>query len=298
VIQKVSLRTVGFKKPARQAMFSRNNLICLLLIILFSAAGCSFERMRVTANEDQQPENFIRLVLNRRTSSFSLYYLVDPQAMRYEPLFNNQNPAASSLAVNVNGRVHRLGQSRAFRTNIERRDEHPALVFQSPFLIVEQVFSPVSTPGSSHTNGVMITINIHNVSESQSSVGLRFIIDTILSEGRGRGSFIVGDRTVTRETLFTGETGERYWVSRGQRVSLMGNIAAPAGYNIIAPDFVHMANWDRLYGASWRLRYSQRRSFNPRGDSAVCYYYEPLTLESGASVTYTIFLTTEDTAWY
>jgi len=246
-------------------------------------------------------DGFFRLILNERTGDFSLYFLFDPAASRYEPLFNASAPSASFLSVSVDGSVHRLGESRTFRTGYERVDGNPALVFESSTLKISEVFSPVKTANSPVVNGVKITITVENKGVQKSSVGIRLLIDTHLGEGQGRVPFITNSQLITNEILIEGASGEKFWLSRGDRVALMGSILSPLN-NSRPPDFVHIANWKRLNDVPWRLRYYEGRSFNSLpysiGDSAVCYYYEPVDLESGRSFTYTIFLTTEDIAWY
>jgi len=244
---------------------------------------------------------FFRLILNERTGSFSIYYLFDPGASRYEPLFNTAIPAASFLSISVDGRIHRLGESLAFRTSYERVNGNPALVFESSSLRVSEVFSPVKTASSPVANGVSITITVENKGAQRSAVGVRLLIDTHLGEGRGKVPFITSSQVINNETLIEGRSGEKFWVSRGDNAALMGSILSPLN-NTRPPDFVHMANWKRLNDVPWRLRYFEGRSFNnipySIGDSAVCYYYEPANLDSGNSFSYTIYLTTEDTAWY
>jgi hypothetical protein len=193
-----------------------------------------------------------------------------------------------------------LGESRTFRTSYESLEGNPALIFESQSLKISEIFSPVKTANSSVVNGVMITINVENKGQ-RSNVGLRLLIDTHLGEGRGKVPFITNSQVITNETLIEGASGETFWLSRGDRVSLMGSILSPLN-DSKPPDFVHIANWKRLNDVPWRLRYFEGRSFNnipySIGDSAVCYYYEPAVLESGGSFSYTIFLTTEDIAWY
>jgi len=265
-----------------------------LLFLTFFIAALSLSASEIT-------DGYFRLILNERTGSFSIYFLFDPGAMRYEALFNTSVPASSFLSVNVDGRIYRLGESRTFRTSYERLEGNPALVFESPFLRISEVFSPVKTANSSVANGVRITINVENKGIQRSSVGLRMLIDTHLGEGRGKVPFITSSQVITNETLIEGTSGERFWLSRGDRVSLMGSILSPLN-NSRPPDYVHIANWKRLNDVPWKLRYYEGRSFNnipySIGDSAVCYYYEPAALEGGSSFTYTIFLTTEDISWY
>jgi len=246
-------------------------------------------------------DGFFRLILNERNGSFSLYFLSDPGAARYEPLFNASLPSASFIAVNVDGQVHRLGESRAFRAGYERLEGNPALVFESSSLKISEIFSPVKTANSPVVNGVKITVSIENKGIQRTSVGLRMLIDTHLGEGRGKVPFFTNSQMITKETLIEGNSGEKFWISRGDTVTLMGSILNPVE-NSRPPDFVHIANWKRLNDVPWRLRAYEGRSFNyipySIGDSAVCYYYEPAVLESGGTFSYTIFLTTEDIAWY
>jgi len=246
-------------------------------------------------------DGYLRLILNERNGSFSLYFLFDPETTRYEAMFNASIPAASFLSVNVDGRIYNLGESRTFRTSYERSDGSPSLVFESSFLKVSQIFTPVKTSNSPVVNGVMITVNVENKSNQRSSVGLRLLLDTHLGEGRGKVPFFTDSREITNETLIEAKSGEKFWLTRGERVSLMGSFLSPFN-NSRPPDYIHIANWKRLNDVPWKLRFYEGRSFNnlPYSieDSAVCYYYEPSVLESGASFSYTIFLTTEDISWY
>jgi hypothetical protein len=280
-----------------------------VFLFFFAVGGCK----SFTSEEDIEvlPQNepvkfaddgYIRLILNERTGGFSLYYLSDPQTMRYEPLFNSNDPLASFLSVYADGNVYRLGNSRQFTTRIERYNGDPAYIFESPFLRVTQVFTPVKTSSSQTANGVMITIMIRNTGTQRSSAGVRMLIDTNLGEGRRRIPFLTNLQVVSSEILLEGNTDERFWVSRGSKMSLMGSIVNPVESLGKGPDLVHIANWKRLYDAPWSLKFSPGRSFNnlPHsiGDSAVCYYFGPDTLDRDKTTIYTVFLTTEDLPWY
>ena len=265
----------------------------VLFIVLFITV--------LNLNAADNMSGYLRLIIHERTGSFSLFYLSDPASVRYEPLFNASDPAASFISVSVNGRIYRLGQSKAFSTAYERINGNPALVFESPFLRVSEIFSPVRTANSPGVNGVRITINIENTGSYRANVGLRMLLDTHLGEARGMVPFITNNQLIESETLIRGLSGDKFWLSIGENVTLMGSILNPFNTSK-PPDFVHIANWKRLNDVPWRLRYFEGRSLNnipySIGDSAVCYYYEPLPLESGKSFTYSIFLTTEDVAWY
>jgi hypothetical protein len=300
-------------------MFSRKVLrgrglltVFAFLFFFFGAGSCKsliteedIENKTQTANADTvniPDDGFIRLVLNERTGGFLLYYLADPQTMRYEPLFNSNDPMASFLSVYVDGNVYRLGSSRQFTTRIERYKGDPAYIFESPFVKVTQVFTPFKTSSSQTANGVMITIIIRNTASPRSSVGVRMLIDTNLGEGRKKVPFLTNLQVVSSEMLIEGNSDESFWVSRGNKTALMGSIVSPVEGLGKGPDFVHIANWKRLNDSLWILPFSPGRSFNnlPHsvGDSAVCYYFGPEMLDRDKIITYTVFLTTEDLAWY
>jgi len=220
----------------------------------------------------------------------------------YEPLFISRNPRSSYVSVSVNDKIYRLGRSRAFKTSIIRLDGDPAFVFESDFLRVTKAFTPVRTSGSANANGIKVTITVYNTSEEEIEFALRFLLDTALGEEMGRFPFVTEKQIITGEMIIKGSSGERYWLSSGESVSLMGSIVNPVDSNSIIPDYIHFANWKRLNDVPWNLRYAEGRSFSnfpySINDSAVCYYYEPVHLGMGGYLAYTIFLTTEDIDWY
>lgn len=254
------------------------------------------------STENIPDDGYIRLVLNDKKGCFTLYYLSDPKTMRYEPLFNSNDTSASFLSVLVDGEIYRLGSSKKFKTKIERDKKDMAFIFESSFLKVTQVFSPVRTSGSQVANGVKITMNIQNIGTERSFVGLRMLIDTDLDEGNKNTPILTNTQVVSSELLIEGNSNDRYWLTRGKKISLMGSIVNPVESSGKGPDLVHIANWKRLRDTQWRLPYLKGRSFNnlpySSGDSAVCYYFGPEMVDRNKILTYTVFLTTEDTAWY
>lgn len=245
-------------------------------------------------------EGRIKLYVNEKTGGISLYYLKDSQ--NYEPLFNDRENKASYLSVRVNGSVYKLGYSGRFKTRVENQNGYPLVIYESPNLAITEAFTPVRTTSSQEANGIQITITIRNMSNTAVSTGLKVLLDTSLGEVNKNEHFITNKQVISKETLFRKEDSELFWVSKNQNISLMGSIVDPVNNNSKAPDFVHFANWRRLYNASWMLKFSQNRSFNyspySMYDSGVAYYWEPEGLEPGRSLTYSIYLTTEDIQWY
>lgn len=265
-----------------------------ILVLLLS--GCASGRKTGEEIVNEIKEGNIHLTLNEKKGSFSLFYLSDPQTMRYVPLFNSVEPPASYTSISVDKKITKLGEKN-FKARLVSIGGYPAFLFDSSAVTVTQTFIPVKTANSPVINGVMITYTVRNNTEKNYSIGLRISIDTELGEGRGKTPFYIDNNDVTGETLIEKDSLHMSWVSRNDTVSLMGSIINPLDDSQKKADYIHFANWRRLYTSSWQLRYSQGRSFG--GDSAVCYFYEPSILESGGSFIYTIFLSAEDDArWY
>jgi hypothetical protein len=140
-----------------------------------------------------------------------------------------------------------------------------------------------------------MTIRIENKNERQLAVGLRFLLDTHLGEKGQTPPFATDLRSIFSETLINPGDGDRWWVSRSDSLALMGSIPGTDG---AGKSFIHIANWKRLNDVPWRMGYSQGRNFNflpySVGDSAVCYYYEPVFMERGEARTISIQLAVED----
>jgi len=257
--------------------------------------------------EDKQDDiipddGYIRLVLNQKKGSFTLYYLADQKTMRYEPLFSSNDSSSSILSVIVDGEIYKLGRSNIFKTRIEKNGRDTALIFESSFLKVTQTFTPIRTSSAQAANGVMVTITMQNTATQRSFAGLRMLLDTTLGEGANGTPILTNTQAISSETILEGGSSERYWISRGKKVSLMGSIVNPVAVRGKGPDLVHIANWKSLRNAPWRLNYSQGKPLNKQpsrlGNSAVCYYFGPEMIDRNKTLTYTIFLTTEDVAWY
>ena len=290
-------------------MIFRKDFFLYLLLVVFLFFGCTTTE-EVSDNSILQDisthfpasDGFIRLILDERTGSFSLYYLTDPVNMSYEPLFSARDPSTSYLSVSVDGNIHHPGRSNLFSTKIDTINGFPAIIFESSFLLITKTFTPLKTPGSQFANGAAITITIQNKSRVGAFVGLRMLLDTELSEYQRGISFITSEKLISGELIIEGSSGDNFWITRGENVSLMGSITVPPEYNSRVPDYIHIANWKRLSDVPWRLPYYEGRSFTffpySINDSAVCYFYEPALLPVGSSFTYVIFLTTEDIGFY
>jgi hypothetical protein len=267
-----------------------------LLLLLIAGCACTWGAARLPALSFRQ--GLIRLDIHESTGRFSLYCMTDPETERYEPLFTSEDPRTSFVAVNIDDRVYRLGEASVFSIELDsRRPTAPAIVFQSPFLVVRQEFLFITTPGSAQVNGVKLAIRVENTGTGTANVGLRVLIDTNLGEGFGAIPFETDLRRVSAEAGIDGAAEDQWWLSRNGRLSLMGSIFAGADQK---PDFLHFANWKRLNDMPWKTGYAQGRNFNyppySMGDSAVCYYYDPAPLQPRERRIYGIFLAAGETA--
>jgi hypothetical protein len=270
------------------------NSIVLSLIFFFASCFSAVFASEVT-------NGYIRLILNESSGRYSIYFLSNPNSVRYEPLFSGEDPATSYASVLMNGKVYRLG-GKYFKTNYEKQNRFPVFVFEGDNIKVTQSFSPIKTANSKYINGVIVTYKIQNTGSEELPVGLRILIDTDLEEKAKNNTFITSGQIIKNETLIDGRTGERFWLSRGKNTALMGSIINPVNTSEKAPDYVHFANWKRLNDAAWKMKYVKKRSFTNSpfsiDDSAVCYYFDPQLLSPGSDFTYSIVLSTEDVDWY
>jgi hypothetical protein len=241
------------------------------------------------------------MIIDEKTGRYSLSFLTDPENEKYSNLFF-RNSNTSFLDINVNGLYYRLGSSRVFKTRVDMENEEPVVVYESSFLTVKASFTPIKTISSPTANGVRVTIKIINREEDEPSVGLRMVLDTSLGEGRKNIPFVTENNNILKEKIIESSSEVKYWISRGKDISLMGSIADPFDETAKMPDYLHFANWKKLSDVPWKAPYHEGRSFNKLpysiGDSAVSYYWEPSVLEMGGTFTYTVYLTTEDAAWY
>jgi hypothetical protein len=226
-------------------------------------------------------EGRIKLVLHENTGRFSLYYLTDIKKERYQSLFVDKDPRTSFVSILVDDKSYRLGDSTAFRIKIQNENSRPAIVFQSPAIDVVQEFEFIRTGDASLANGVRMTIKLTNKGEKSVSAGLRFVLDTSLGEN-SPNHFATDLQQISSELALTSKENDSFWISKNESLGLMGSINASQSTR---PDLVHFANWKRFNDASWKVSPSNGRNFNllpySIGDSAVAYYFNPVSIPRG-----------------
>jgi hypothetical protein len=224
----------------------------------------------------------LRLVLHQGLGRFSLY-------SDGVPLFVDQDPRTSGLAVMVDNKPYRLGETSEFRQKAEALPQGGRFTWTSPRLTVTESFS-LAEPSS-----LLITITAANTGEGDLRIGFRLFLDTYLGEEAyphfqtDLQSEINGETTLPRTNM------PRYWLSSSFRSRKpAGLLCLLKGAEVTEPDRVVFANWKRMSEASWSYETSPGRSFSDLpysiNDSAVYQYYDPQLLPKGGSRTVTIVL--------
>jgi len=230
-------------------------------------------------------EGRVRLVLHEGIGRFSLYTRSGSTQDTEIPLFVDQDPRTSGISLVVNEKIYKLGDTPDFSEKIEKATMSgiPRFEWESRTLKVVQEFSPVSSPTSTEAAGVHMSIQITNLTRSKLSVGLRMCFDTYLGEENlshfrsDRHQEIRNELTVSKADMI------RYWLSPSSKSPQeIGLKCFTSGADITSPDKIVFANWKRLSDASWDYKTSSNRNFNLMpysiNDSAVCMYYEPVTI--------------------
>ncbi len=230
-------------------------------------------------------EGRVRLVLHEGIGRFSLYTRSGSAQDTEIPLFVDQDPRTSGISLVVNEKIYKLGDTPDFSEKIEKATTSgiPRFEWESRTLKVVQEFSPVSSPTSTEAAGVRMSIQITNLSRSKLSVGLRMCFDTYLGEENlshfrsDRHQEIRNELTVSKADMI------HYWLSPSSKSPQeIGLKCFTSGADITSPDKIVFANWKRLSDASWDYNTSSNRNFNLMpysiNDSAVCMYYEPVTI--------------------
>ncbi|MDR1095723.1 MAG: hypothetical protein LBL31_04990 [Spirochaetaceae bacterium] len=234
----------------------------------------------------------IKLTLDDRTGRFSI--LKQNDRGEYRNFLWDRNSKTSYLAVQIDGRVYKLGESSYFRAAIRGTETAPSLTFESPSLSVAMEFSFIKTPNAYTTNGVRIDVKLHNWGEKDVNAGMKLVLDTYFGEKQAP-QFKTNLRYIDSETIINRVVNDEWWLAKDDRGSLMGSIYVEGTYY---PDTLHFANWKRLTDAKWKATYVAGRNFNALPfsikDTAIAYFMEPATLVRWNQRSMTIMLASED----
>ncbi len=233
----------------------------------------------------------VRLVLHEDSGRFSLYYLEDIEDEEYVSLLFQRDPRTSSTGILLNNRVITLGSSNAFSQKTGKTSQGAEFIWSSSQLEIRQSFSFVKSNPSGLADGIRIDTTVINKSENIQSVGVHHLFDTYLGEKRDAHFTTSDNEQLENETGYSLQPPS-YWVSPpAEEEGFRGFISMLKGSGITMPDKVVFANWKRLSENLWNMQVQNKRNFNllpySINDSAVCQFYDPIKMASGASRTVT-----------
>ena len=227
----------------------------------------------------------IKLVLHKNSGRFSIYYLSDPEKRKYTSFFLDQDVRTSLLSVVANNKIYRLGESGSFKEKIEETAEGARFVWESQQLEITEEFTFVTSSGANQADGVLISLSLKNITDSSINVGVRYLFDTYLGESHNHHFETNLHDNMKNETVIEKDSMITYWLSRNIKDENVGLQMVTSGGNSTKPDKIIFANWKRLNETTWTYLSSDSRDFSSRpysiNDSAVCHYYNPVSLGSG-----------------
>ena len=229
-------------------------------------------------------EGLVKLVASESTGRVSLYKLVDVAKGKYEPMIFDQDPRTSLVTLSADGRHVKLGDSSEYRFQVSRTDGGLRIEYRSASCVVRQSYDFAKSAGQALADGVRVGFELENVSERESMLGLRVLIDTSLGEKSGAHFSTARSQRVSVETALVPGADERWVATPGDKASFMVQFA---GEGIDGPDKVLLSNWKRLSDATWGYDANPQRNFTlvpySINDSAIARYWEPVAVSRGGT---------------
>lgn len=226
-------------------------------------------------------EGRVKLVLYEDSGRFNLYWMQDVARERYIPLLFERDPRTSALIVLVDNRMYRMGESSDFRISVRKLEDGAEFVFRSSFLVVTQSFRFIRSSGATLADGVMMKVSAENVSEKDSLVGIRLILDSWLGERSGN-HFITSLRSKVSTETRIDSTSQDLWLASPQADTADGLMMMTLPDEPLSPDSFIMANWSRLDSSPWLYDNNPTRSFTLQpysiNDSAIMVAWDERTI--------------------
>jgi hypothetical protein len=233
----------------------------------------------------------VKAVIDEGNARVSVYKLVDVAKGRYEPLLFDIDPRTSYASLSFAGRIAKLGDASEYRFTVSKTEAGARIEFKSAYCIVDEDLEFVTSAGSALADGVKLTFTVTNVSQQDSAVGLRLVLDTWLGEKSGLHFKTDLQPKITEEGALGAASGDS-WIESGNDKTAMMVVLKGSGFP--SPDKVVFANWKRLNDEPWNYEAVAGRSFTllpySVNDSALSLYWLPGELAKGSSRKYTTII--------
>jgi len=229
-------------------------------------------------------EGLVKLVASESTGRVSVYKLIDVAKGKYEPLIFDTDPRTSVVTLSADGRQVKLGDSSEYRFQVSRTDGGIRIEYRSASCVVRQSYDFAKSANQALADGVRVSFELENVSERESMLGLRVLIDTWLGEKSGVHFRTASLQRISAETELRPSGGDTWVATPGERASFMVQFA---GDGLDGPDEVLLSNWKRLADAPWGYDANPQRNFTlipySINDSAIALYWEPIAVSRGGT---------------
>jgi len=202
---------------------------------------------------------------------------------KYEPLWFNGDPRTSFIAVNVDGRIYRMGSTQEYKTTQRRIQNGIEIEYRSVTNRVTQRIMLAALVGSRVANGFIIQLEVENYTSRDMKIMLKQVCDTWLGEASGNHIALASNPKVSDEMLLNHDANELYIVSPGENASIALLFdAAPR------PDSVVIANWKRLSDSLFFYDSELMRGFTlspySTNDSALGLYWNQQVVPAKATM--------------
>ena len=222
-------------------------------------------------------------------------HIVEKQRESPEDLLFFDEPPSSYVAVYTNGDVFIYGDNTGefikrpmpVKGGIES-------IWKNDLLVVTARVELVKRADTGHEDGILVTYTVENRYEYAADVGLEVLFDTCLGEKRLQHFELPGGSTLEYETIFEKENLPEYWYSVDPETSPACLMGVLKGGLVTLPDKLIFANYRALLNERFGYKVSRKKRFNllpySRNDSAVALLFEPVSIEPGEMLTFTLLL--------
>ena len=265
LIEKNRRRTIMFKRIAAPVLL-------IFFSIALNAADIDNGRIKISFEEKY------------RAVTFS--YLKELGGKNYLPLIFAEDPRTTQFNLLVNNQIFNVAENFDFEPSFENLGKSGRYTWRSKQLEIVQEVSFLSSANAPLADGVMVKFTIKNISSQRLAVGLRYLIDTYL--GEGKESHFLNDYAlpINHEIGFTSTSAPKYILSPYNNSPDKGLMIMLRSPGVTLPDSVVCANWKRLSDSAWDYSVNTSRNFSRPpysiNDSAVLLNYEPKPLTPGA----------------
>jgi len=193
------------------------------------------------------------------------------------------DPRTSFIAVNVDGRIYRMGSTQEYQTTQRRIQNGVEIEYRSVTNRVTQRIILAALAGSRVANGFIIQLEVENYTSRDMKIMLKQVCDTWLGEASGNHIALASNPKVSDEMLLNHDANELYIVSPGENASIALLFdAAPR------PDSVVIANWKRLSDSLFFYDSELMRGFTlspySTNDSALGLYWNQQVVPAKATM--------------